>query len=139
VNQVYYLGDFSYGSNAPDPSLYRKKLRGRITFVRGNHDNDEFTSVPSVTLEKDGIRFLLVHDPADAPGDFDGWVIHGHHHNNDLRNFPFIDFENRRVNISAEVAGYIPVTLREICSSIRKNESEPGKRQILLNYPRTPR
>jgi calcineurin-like phosphoesterase family protein len=139
VNQVYYLGDFMYGSHIQDPHLYRKKLRGKITFIRGNHDKDELTTVPSVGLEKDGIRFLLIHDPADAPKDFDGWVIHGHHHNNDLRNFPFIDFENRRINISAEVAGYMPVTLQEICSYIQKNESEPGERQILLNYPRTPR
>jgi calcineurin-like phosphoesterase family protein len=139
VNQVYYLGDFTYSSHIQDPNQYRKKLRGRITFIRGNHDKDELTTVPSVGLEKDGIRFLLVHDPADAPKDFDGWVIHGHHHNNDLRNFPFIDFENRRINISAEVAGYIPVTLQEICSYIQKNEYEPGERQILLNYPRTPR
>ncbi len=68
-------------------------------------------------LDYGGFRFLLVHDPADTQTEFDGWVIHGHHHNNDLRHYPFIDFEHRRINVSAEVIGYIPVNLKDICRS----------------------
>jgi hypothetical protein len=93
-------------------------------------------TVPKAELTCDGIRFLLVHDPADAPADFDGWVIHGHHHNNDLRAFPFIDIAGKRVNVSAEVLGYAPVSLREICRIIR--EQEKAGETLLLRYPYVP-
>ena len=67
--------------------------------------------------------------------DFDGWVIHGHHHNNNLRWYPFINFELRRINVSAEVLGYIPVNLNHICNLIRERISRTDKTPILLNYP----
>ena len=134
-NTVYFLGDLCYGKKAWEMFEYRKKLKGRILFIRGNHDTDELTVTRSAVLEQEGIHFFLVHDPVDAPGDFDGWVIHGHHHNNDLRHFPFVDFRNRRINVSAEVIGYVPVTLREICSVIKRGESTGGTDHILLRYP----
>jgi calcineurin-like phosphoesterase family protein len=62
-------------------------------------------------------------------------VIHGHHHNNDLRHYPFIDFEHRRVNVSAEVIGYIPVSLKDICELIRGRVSRGDMTPIQLKYP----
>ena len=88
-----------------------------------------------VMLDYGGFRFLLVHDPADCRSAFDGWVIHGHHHNNDLRHYPFIDFEHRRINVSAEVIGYIPVNLKDICELIRERMSRGDMTPILLKYP----
>jgi calcineurin-like phosphoesterase family protein len=137
-NRVYFLGDLSYGTTLEETLQFRKKLKGRITFIKGNHDAYNLTSLHSETIEQEGIRFFLVHDPADAPVEFDGWVIHGHHHNNDLRHFPFIDFKTRRINVSAEVIGYIPVSLRELCALIRKGASAEGDDRILLRYPHAP-
>jgi len=134
VNRVFYLGDLRYGKDALSALQYRKKLKGQITFIEGNHDTSELDTVLSHKLEYRGIRFLLVHDPADA-GEFDGWVIHGHHHNNDLRHYPFINFEQRRVNVSAEVVGYIPVNLNHICSLIEEQKSVGNNTPLLLHYP----
>jgi calcineurin-like phosphoesterase family protein len=133
-DRVYFLGDLRYGRDARSEAEYRALLNGNITFIAGNHDTSFSTvTVPKAELTCDGIRFLLVHDPADAPADFDGWVIHGHHHNNDLRAFPFIDIAGKRVNVSAEVLGYAPVSLREICRIIRE-QAGSGER-LLLRYP----
>ena len=103
--------------------------------VCGNHDDAELGAVPSSILDYKKLRFLLVHDPADTPPDFDGWTIHGHHHNNDLRHFPFINFVDRRINVSAEVVGYIPVGLNEICTLIQSCQSSGNTSPILLRYP----
>lgn len=135
VNRVYYLGDLRYGKDALSALQYRKKLKGCITFIEGNHDDPEPGAVPCATLEYRGFKFLLVHDPATAPEEFDGWIIHGHHHNNDLRHYPFIDFEHRRINVSAEVIGYIPVNLTHICTLINEHMSSGDMTPILLNYP----
>jgi calcineurin-like phosphoesterase family protein len=134
ANFVYHLGDLRYGKDALPALQYRKKLKGHITFIAGNHDDAELEPVSSVTLEYGGFRFLLVHDPADVKEEFDGWVIHGHHHNNDLRQYPFINFKNRRINVSAEVVGYIPVNLTHICTLIQEHTKSGNLTPILLNY-----
>jgi calcineurin-like phosphoesterase family protein len=134
-NRVYYLGDLRYGRTAASAGYYRNKLRGRISFIQGNHDIREQETAPVIVLEHGGFRFCLVHDPSDAPKSFDGWVIHGHHHNNNLRWYPFINFELRRINVSAEVLGYVPVNLNNICNLIRERISMTDKTPILLNYP----
>ena len=134
-SRIFYLGDLRYGEHALSLEEYRKKLNGDITFIRGNHDDAELGAVPSSILDYKKLRFLLVHDPADTPPDFDGWTIHGHHHNNDLRHFPFINFVDRRINVSAEVVGYIPVGLNEICTLIQSCQSSGNTSPILLRYP----
>ena len=66
---------------------------------------------------------------------FDGWVIHGHHHNNDLRCFPFVNFKKRWINVSAEVLGYSPVGIQELMRIIREHECSGNREPILLRYP----
>ena len=133
-NRVYYLGDLRYGRAAASAGYYRNKLRGRISLIQGNHDIQESDAAPMIFLEHGGFRFCLVHDPSDAPKRFDGWIIHGHQHNNNLRCYPFINFEHRRINVSAEVLGYVPVSLNHICNLIRECVSGTDKKQVLLNY-----
>ncbi len=119
-DRAVLLGDLAAG---PDSDVYRAAvaaLPGRLDLVRGNHDPELPGLVDSVTFEADGHRFLAVHDPADAPCDFDGWVVHGHLHDSDLRRFPFFDPVARRINVSVETAGYRPVPLSLICDLIRK-------------------
>lgn len=136
-SRVFFIGDLRYGKGAPPASHYLEQLKGDITFISGNHDNEEsaVAGERSVVIDYDGIRFLLVHDPADAPSGFDGWILHGHHHNNDLRSYPFINPANRHINVSAEVLGYVPITLREICSCIRNLERSGNAHPLSLRYP----
>jgi calcineurin-like phosphoesterase family protein len=134
-DRAYHLGDLRYGKDALPLSRYRKKLHGKITFIAGNHDEQDLGAVPSVQLEYQGLHFLLIHDPEESPESFDGWVIHGHYHNNDLRAFPFINFIDRRINVSAEVTGYIPVGLEEITRRIKEQEITGDTTQVLLRYP----
>jgi calcineurin-like phosphoesterase family protein len=133
--RVYHLGDLCYGPAARPVREYLGRLSGDIVLLAGNHDAPEPGFLPSAEIEYEGMRFYLVHDPADAPAGFDGWIVHGHHHNNELRHFPFIDFEHRRINVSAEVLGYVPVSLSDICRLIRYRTETGNTRPVLLNYP----
>ncbi len=129
---VYHLGDLSYGTNAQPMGYYTKQLEGNVTYLAGNHDDAVVGTTTSAIIDYHGFRFLLIHDPADAPPAFDGWIIHGHHHNNDLATFPFLDMKNRRVNVCAEVVGYVPVPLSEICSLILLKQSSRDPDPVLL-------
>jgi calcineurin-like phosphoesterase family protein len=114
------LGDLCASS---DPDTYREaasRLNGRLVLVRGNHDPDLPELVDSFAFDSGGHRFLAVHDPADVPGTFDGWVVHGHAHDSDLRRYPFFDPVRRRINVSVETAGYGPVPLSLISGLVRK-------------------
>ena len=132
--RIYCLGDLRYGKDAEPASQYRKRLRGDIIFIRGNHDEQETGTISSVETGYGNLKFLLIHDPSDAPPSFDGWIIHGHHHNNDLRHYPYMNFIDRRVNVSAEVIGYKPVSLHEIVQRIKEREISGDTAPILFRY-----
>ena len=127
-DEVIYLGDFRYGSEAPPSSEYLRHLNGRITFIRGNHDTDIPGAIPSLQVSYKGDKFLFIHNPDDAPEGFTGWVVHGHYHNNDLERFPFINVQERRVNVSCELTRYRPVSLESIHTLIKGifGPEEPG-------------
>ena len=129
---IYHLGDFSYGPFAKDPLEYARRLNGKITFVNGNHDKQSPSAGKRESLFFEGIRFTLVHDPADSPEIPGTWVIHGHHHNNDMRNYPFINFEKRRINACCEMTGYRPVSLTELVHAIKEQQVKPKIKSILL-------
>lgn len=129
-DRALYLGDLCAG---PDPGPYRAAagaLTGRVTFVRGNHDPDLPGLARSVEFEAGAHRFLALHDPADIPPDFDGWVVHGHLHDSDLRRYPFFDPVARRINVSAETAGYAPVPLSLLCELIATGSGRVLVREI---------
>jgi len=119
-DRAYLVGDLCA---PPDPSSFLAaagRLTGRLAIVRGNHDPDLPGLARSIAFTAGGHRFLAVHDPTDAPPGFDGWVIHGHLHDSDLRRHPFFDPVARRVNVSAETAGYRPVPLSLVERLIRE-------------------
>jgi calcineurin-like phosphoesterase family protein len=118
-DEVYYLGDLRHGRNAPPASHFLEKLNGNITYIIGNHDEQLPSSLPFLKLTHQGLDFMLIHDPADVPKDYRGWVIHGHLHNSDYERFPFIDANRRTINVSAELVDYIPVSLDEIAGFAR--------------------
>jgi calcineurin-like phosphoesterase family protein len=127
---VYHLGDLRYGRGPRPAAEYLAMLAGRIMLIRGNHDTDLPTDrievKDSFAIEHEGIQFLLVHDPLDTPEGFEGWVIHGHVHNNNLRRWPFINFILRTINVSVEAIGYTPISLDTICRLIREG-AESGR------------
>lgn len=117
-DHVLFLGDLTYNRTGEALRRYMERLNGRITFIRGNHDGGIRHAKDRLLMESDGVRFLLLHNPRFAPPDFDGWIIHGHTHNNDLRAHPFIDFRAHRVNVSADVTGLCPLPLASITALI---------------------
>ena len=98
-DRIFLIGDLCYGPNAKTPFEYLQRLNGDIILIQGNHDKDTESPVHFEILTHLDLHFLLIHDPNDAPPNFDGWIIHGHHHNNNLEEYPFINFEKRRINV----------------------------------------
>lgn len=120
---VYFLGDMSFGRDSRPAGYWAKKLNGNIVFVPGNHDRGFEDAEKYHILEHGNTKFLLVHDPNKLPIEWDGWVIHGDKHNNDLRNYPFVNWEKKTVNVSSEVIGYKPIDFEDILKSIGKKKN----------------
>jgi len=117
-NTVYFLGDLTFGRGARPAEYWLSKLNGKIRFIRGNHEYGVQNSQDYAILNHQGHDFLLVHnpDPKQLPIKWDGWVIHGHTHDNDVKNYPFINGEKKTINVSAELTNYRPVSLEYILS-----------------------
>ena len=117
---VYFLGDMSFGRGSKSPKWWLKRLNGRIIYIKGSHDLGIRPSsvLPKVTRVSnfeyvgiDDLNLLLVHDPVSpAVNGWDGWIIHGHSHDN----HPFLNLQKKRVNVSVEVTNYRPVSLAEV-------------------------
>ena len=127
---VYFLGDMSFGKGSRSADYWLSKLNGNIFFIRGfsytstgeRNQHDKISKTKNVfdnlIIEYKDRKFFLVHDPDQVPSDWDGWAICGHHHNNKLEEYPFIDKQNKRVNISVELTKYRPVDLDDLIKKI---------------------
>jgi calcineurin-like phosphoesterase family protein len=116
TNTVYFLGDLAFGKGAKPAEYWLSKLNGKIQFIRGNHECDVKNSQDYSILNHQDHLFLLVHDPKHLPIQWNGWVVHGHTHNNNMKNYPFINGEKKTINVSAELTNYRPVSLDYILS-----------------------
>ncbi|AIJ05417.1 hypothetical protein JH146_0568 [Methanocaldococcus bathoardescens] len=118
---VYFLGDFVLSKNKIEKAKeLMKSLNGKIIFIKGNHDKfgEKFK-----VIEYKGYKFMLIHNPDSSyTFNFDGWIIHGHHHANHLDEYPFINPKRKRINVSVEVIDYKPVSLDLIIKLIEKGE-----------------
>ncbi len=119
-SEVYFLGDLSFGRGARPTAYWLEKLKGKIDFIRGSHDTDIPQSREYELIKNGRYNFLLVHDPDRLPIEWKGWVIHGHKHNNDMKNYPFINGDKKTINISPELINYRPVSL-DFLSSLKLN------------------
>ncbi len=84
-----------------------------IILLIGNHDKGYLKSVPPAekcVLTYGGKKFLLIHD-SEKVRKWDGWVIHGHEHNNKPGKYPFINGKNKTINVSVELINYTPLSL----------------------------
>ncbi len=112
---VFFLGDMTYGRGHKPIEYWMNQLNGRIIFISGSHDEEEYPDHQEfAVLNYRDKEFYLVHDPKDIPDNWDGWVIHGHHHNNKIREFPFIDGEKKTINVSVELIDYTPLNIDEL-------------------------
>jgi calcineurin-like phosphoesterase family protein len=115
---VYFLGDWSHGRGARSASYWVKRLNGNIVSIRGGHDRFQrgIYLNRSKVLTVGNHTFLLIHDPDERRANWRGWIIHGHHHNNNLRDYPFINGERKTINVSAELMNYAPVSIDYLLS-----------------------
>jgi len=116
TNTIYFLGDLAFGRGARPAEYWLSKLNGKIQFIRGNHEYGVKNSQEYAILNHRDHLFLLVHDSKHLPIKWDGWIIHGHKHNDDMKNYPFINGEKKTINVSAELTNYRPVSLDYILS-----------------------
>ncbi|WP_226023701.1 metallophosphoesterase [Halomicrobium salinisoli] len=127
-DEVLFGGDLTISSDAADLLGWLEELDGEFAFLLGNHDGTVLEGLDGVDFfehyqfERDGRRFYAVHDPADAPGSVDGWLLHGHHHNNWPDEFPFVDPEACRVNLSVELLGYRPLSMDDLVTYLDRDE-----------------
>lgn len=125
-DSIYFLGDMCYGRERRPIDYWLGNLSGRIFFIRGNHDTDAITRATVIPdhygIEYQNYKFLLMHDPY-RPFGYDGWIIHGDKHNNDLEEYPFINQKNKTVNACAELVDYTPLNLDELIRMIETGRS----------------
>jgi len=115
---VYFLGDMAFGKGSRPASFWLQQLNGEIIYIEGNHEETGkimvYPSAYDITLKYKGNDFLLLHDPAQKPAYWQGWVIHGHKHNNDLENYPLVSHKNKTINVCAELVNYIPINADDL-------------------------
>jgi calcineurin-like phosphoesterase family protein len=106
-----------------------ERLDGDL-LVRGNHDvgldpaDAPFPVLESCVLEHGEYRFYCTHRPEDVPPEWDDWVLHGHHHNNQPKQYPFVAPAAQRVNVSAELLEFRPISL-DVLTDLLDATSEP--------------
>lgn len=110
-NEIYFLGDLSSGRGAKSANYWLERLKGKIHFIKGSHDTNVVDSKEYEVLQYGRYKFLLTHDPDRLPINWNHWVIHGQKHNNDVKNYPFINGDRKTINVSAELVNYRPVSL----------------------------
>lgn len=125
-DRVCFLGDMAFGRGSKPKEYWLGRLNGSITYVRGNHDT-EIGTVTHATISYKGHDLLLVHDPNDLPIRWDGWIIHGDKHNNQLGKYPLVNTQRRTMNVCSELIRYTPLNLDRIIELI-----EAGKDRMLL-------
>lgn len=118
---VFFLGDLAYGRKSRSTDYWLKQLNGKIIFIKGNHDkSDKIKFHETYILKFREYKFFLSHDPEQVPKDWDGWVIFGHHHNNNLEQYPFIDKKKKQINISTELTKFRPILIDDLIKNIEE-------------------
>ncbi|MDD5311512.1 MAG: 2'-5' RNA ligase family protein [Dehalococcoidia bacterium] len=118
TGEIYFLGDLSLGKDSKPAGHWLGKLRGKKHLIRGRHDADIRDAREYEVVKSGRYTFLLAHDPGRLPVDWNGWVVHGHKHNNDMKNYPFINGDRKTINVCPELVNYRPVSL-DFLSSLK--------------------
>ena len=116
---VFFLGDLTYGRGRRTHAFWLHQLKGQLRFVRGSHarrrDLNGIEYFDRLTIDILGKPVLLIHDSASAwDWSKSHWMIHGHHHNNYPEKHPLVSQADKRINVSAELINYMPISLKAI-------------------------
>ena len=115
---VLFGGDVSYGKCSKSTRYWIEHLNGRKIIVKGNHDKSRRLELhEKLILKYKKRKFMFLHNPEDVPSTWKDWVIHGHVHNNKPE-YTLIDKKNKRINISAEMLNYKPISLERVLEMI---------------------
>lgn len=125
---VYYLGDLVYNFGLrKNPNAHKERfeywlniLNGEKILIKGNHDPVNFNLKETLILKYGKQDFFLCHEPEQVPKDWRSWAICGHHHNNKLEEYPFIDKKNKKINISTELTKFCPVNMDDLIKKIEE-------------------
>lgn len=123
---VFLVGDLAM---APHETAveFARQLNGSILLVKGNHDEGldvdrvPFPVVSAYEFSVEKYNFYCTHRPEDIVASAE-WGLSGHVHNNDLREYPFIDPDKNRVNVSAELLGYTPLSVSRLAELLDRKE-----------------
>lgn len=145
---VLFLGDLAWlydqtPENIEEVDDLYAVLNGDIKTLRGDHDMVKPSHIDqwdyTAVVRHDGRDYLAAHFPGDTPEelpgsgmsedfkeaygsvfeDHDGIILHGHHHNNHLEQYPFFNPDRGTVNCSVELLdGYRPVSMEKIGSYV---------------------
>jgi len=124
---VFFLGDLGHFADETQLRDWLDKLDGRIVFIGGNHDHpdeyvDSLNTHQYYILSQGDQEFCCTHRPENAPRFWDGWIIHGHHHNNHPDDYPLVEPETKSVNVSVELLEYEPLPVTELVEYIEKGK-----------------
>jgi calcineurin-like phosphoesterase family protein len=148
---VVYCGDFGWFYHTQEDrdaaTEYWEQLNGDIVCLRGDHDHIRPDGVSkwlyAAEIQYNRIAYFVSHLPGDTPEElpgkgmpgnfrdelpvniaerFNGWRIHGHHHNNWPGLYPLVNPDRRTINCSVELTGYRPVSVATIDQLVRQNE-----------------
>jgi calcineurin-like phosphoesterase family protein len=112
---VFFMGDMAFGKGSRQADYWLKQLNGDIIFFRGNHDrSNKVHYMQSMILQIMGKDFLFLHDTRHVPLGWNGWVVHGHNHNNYLSKYPLVNGDRRTINVSVENINYTPILLEDL-------------------------
>ena len=117
---VYFLGDLTIGGGHQTCAYWLKRLNGNIVFINGNHHDRGIADY--LVTHHEGRPYLLVHDPIDAPADYEGWIIHGHCHANHLDKYPLINPKYKTVNVCVELINYTPIEFDKVHEMVKHNQ-----------------
>ncbi|MCX6800565.1 MAG: metallophosphoesterase family protein [Candidatus Diapherotrites archaeon] len=118
---VIFVGDLFLG-HKKELENWLSLLKGKIIFIKGNHDSKNFNAPKELIIIFQGQRFFVTHNPANKPLDWHDWMIHGHCHNKNTEKYPLVNRINKTINVSCELLNYKPMRLSTILKQVENKE-----------------
>lgn len=133
---LLHLGDVAMDMQDGRETIeYFQRIDGDL-LLQGNHDiglspeDAPFPVLESCVIEEGDYRFYCTHRPENIPDDWDCWALHGHEHNNDTDEYPFVAYDKRRVNVSSELLNFRPISLKIVTNIIDECSSRTHLKDI---------
>jgi calcineurin-like phosphoesterase family protein len=129
---VFYLGDLSFNKNIGESKQLVNRLKGKIHFILGNHDDEKFIKelkrfesvsdyINLTIADKDhpqGKQSIMMMHYAMLRWDkahYGSWHLHGHSHHSLMKDPNYDDYYKRRVlDMGCNGWDYTPVSYSEI-------------------------